>query len=218
MGGLGDLKLKVRNDGDTADVFVVDNTGLVVGSKLGLGISNPSNPIHLHLAAQPFGTKLFYAPAGIVLSNADTSVYADFLVADSTGLAGNKATVRGVRARGTLADPTVPLTDDVVFAINGGIWDGTKIYNSAEISLKVDGPVSTSVAPQRIVFSTRTNGAGVYVEKMVIKSDGRIQFKGQPAAPARTDACTPGDTIWTGGYLYFCIASGNWGRATFAAY
>lgn len=179
MAAPGDVKLIVKNDGGTADVFKVDNNGIVLGAKLGMGTTAPQVPIHLHLptalgAVVPAGTSLYSTATGFSASTQDNSASADFVVSDGTATAGMRGVIRGVRSRGTLAAPTVPLTDDMVVSLIGGIWDGTKVWNTADITFKVDGPVATSAAPQRIVFSTRNNGAGAYIERLVVKNNGNV--------------------------------------------
>jgi hypothetical protein len=171
-------RLTVKNS-SSAVVFNVDDSGTVTAPKVGLGASAPQAPLHLHVktgagvATDP-GTVLYSVSTGFAGTAQDNSFAQDFVVADGTSTAGMVGGLRGVRARGTLAVPAVPLTDDLVLSLVGGLWDGGKVYNAAQIAFKVDGPVSTSVAPQRIVFNIRNNGTGAYVERLTVKANGNV--------------------------------------------
>jgi hypothetical protein len=194
MAAPGDLKLKVRDDGNTADVFSVDNLGTVIGSKLGMGTSTPQVPLHLNSGTAPVGTVLYNASTSLGLTRQDGSVAADFTVADGTATAGKRGSLRGVRARGTLAVPAVPVLDDQVFSVIGGVWTGTQVLNSADMTFKIDGtvgePGGVATAPQRIVFSTRNGGAGAYIERLVIKNDGKIIIPTIPVFADNTAAAS----------------------------
>lgn len=178
-------KLIVRNAGDTADVFKVDDTGMILGAKMGVGTSAPQAPLHLQLptgtgAVVSAGTALYNNATGFALSSESNSSQADFTVADNTGTTpGYRGTVRGVRARGALASPTVPLTDDQVLSVLGGVYTGSTVWNAADITMKVDGTVAhntggaTVDSPVRITFSTRPKGWTWY-ERLTIKSNGNV--------------------------------------------
>jgi len=191
MAAPGDLKLKVRDDGNTADVFTVSNTGTVVGAKLGMGTGSPQTPIHLNLPSAlgvtyPVGTLLYSTASGFSLSTQDNTPAADLVAADGTNTTGFRGAIRGVRSRGTLAVPSAAAAEDLVFSLIGGVYDGGAVRNTADINFTVDGAVSSNVAPQRISFRTRTGGTGVYVERLTIKNDGKIIF-GSAGIPVFAD-------------------------------
>lgn len=150
------------------------------GEKTGIGTLTPQVPLHVHMPTSTgvitaTGTALYNGVlTGATLSAQDNSAPFDFVVADGTATAGLRGGVRGVRSRGTLVSPTVPVTDDYVFTVNGGIWDGGAVINTAEIALKVDGAVTSRVAPQRVIISTKTGGSGAYVERLTIKNNGMV--------------------------------------------
>jgi len=175
----GDVKLKVRDDGNTADVFTVDNTGKVIGSKLGMGTSTPQTPLHLNLPSAlgvtyPVGSTLYSVSTGFSMSTQDNSPALDLATADGTLTAGFRGSLRGVRSRGSLAVPAAAGDGDLVMSVIGGIYDGAVVRNTADINFTVDGAVASNVAPQRISFRTRTGGAGAYFERLTIKNDGKI--------------------------------------------
>jgi len=181
-------KLIVKNAAGTADVFKVDDAGTVLGAKLGMGTTDPKAPLHLNMltaagASVPAGTSLYPGAAGIALSREAGTPSIDIIASDNTGNSGYRGMLRGVRSRGTLASPTFPSLNDQVFSVIGGIWTGARIYNTADITIKVDGPINDSglvadptgasvSAPARITFSTR-NGL-VWSERMTIKSGGNV--------------------------------------------
>jgi len=183
-------KLIVKNAGGTADVFKVDDTGLVTGSKMGLGTSTPQVPLHLNITpASAVGVSLYDPSSGLAVVRQDGAAAADLISADSTGGAGKRPIMRGIRARGTLVSPTAPVLNDQVFSLLGAVWTGARVYNTADITVKVDGNISDSglvadptgasiSAPARITFSTR-NGL-VWTERLTVKSDGKIGIN-QPA-------------------------------------
>ena len=171
-------KLVVK-DATSAEVFKVDDTGTISGAKLGMGTTTPQAPLHLNLPSilgvlPDSGTALYSLSTGSVMSTQDNSAALDLTVADGTGVAGYKGGVRGVRARGSLANPAAAASGDSVMSILAGVYDGAVVRNNADISFTVDGPVSLGVAPVRISFRTRTGGVGSFTEKMTIKNDGKI--------------------------------------------
>lgn len=171
-------KLIVKDAAGTTNVFVVDDTGMITGKKIGMGTSTPQAPIHLNLTTDPVGTALYSVSSGFVASRSGGAAAGDFTSA--APLAGQRGIVRGVRARGTLESPTAPLVDDQVFSVLGGVYVGPtlKVLNMADITMKVDGTVTegatsaTSSAPVRITFSTRTGDT--WYERLTIKSGGNI--------------------------------------------
>lgn len=172
-------KLIVKDAAGTVDVFKVDDAGAIQGKKLGMGTSLPQSPIHLHLptslgAVTDASNKVYSVSSGMSMSAQDNSSAAAFIVADGTNTVGMRGSVTGVRARGTLAVPTAPQADDLVFSVLGGIWDGAAIRNTAEVGFAVDGAVSSNIAPQRIYMRTKTGGTGSWYERLTIKNDGKV--------------------------------------------
>jgi len=239
-------KLIVNNSGGSA-VFKVDDTGTVIGNKLGMGTTTPQAPLHLNLptvlGVTPLvGTALYNVSTGFALSTQDNSPAADFTVADGTGTAGYRGTLRGVRSRGSLQSPSIPLTDDYVFSVLGGVYTGGRVWNAADISMKVDGSVSegasppdTVSSPVRITFNTRPYGWNWY-ERMTIKSDGKVGIGAtaptalldvnsngirieNPKTPASsTDTCNQGDLSWDANYVYVCVAANTWKRSALQSF
>jgi len=170
-------KLIVKDAAGTTDVFKVTDAGNVTATgKVGVGLASPFVNFHLHVPgpATPAGTLLYNVSSPFTADNQNTSVLADFVVADATATAGNRGAIRGIRSRGSLEVPTVPLQGDLVLSIIGAIWDGAVVRNTADINFAVDGAVSSNVAPQSIAFRTRTGGAGAYFDRLTIKNDGKI--------------------------------------------
>jgi Chaperone of endosialidase len=161
-------KLIVKDSSNNTK-FVVMDDGFT-----GIGTATPQNELHLNLSAAAAGTALYSSNAAMAVSNDSNSVIMDGIVADNTGTSGYRAALRGVRARGTLAAPIVPQTNDYVFSLIGGVYDGAAVRNPANISFIVDGAVSSNVTPERISFSTSTNGTGYPVERMTVKNNGFV--------------------------------------------
>lgn len=170
---------KTYGDSETGFQFLSsDDTPIVnidtENKKAGVNTITPQVLLHVHASTEPTGTDFYTSATSLAVSNQDNTAAADFVTADSTATAGIRGIIRGIRARGTLETPLVPEVDDYVFSVIGGIWDGLVVRNTAQIDLKVDGAVSSNIAPQRIVFSTRNAGAGAFLERLVIKNDGNV--------------------------------------------
>ncbi len=90
----------------------------------------------------------------------------------------NRGVLKGVRSRGTLVSPSVPVTNDYVFSILGVIYDSKETQGTAAVDFYVDGIVSTGIAPQRISFSTSLSNGASRVERLKIKSNGDIIIPG----------------------------------------
>ena len=160
-------------------VFSVDDEGTVSAFKLGMGTSNPQAPLHLNLPDQlgvtpDAGTALYNVSTGFALSTYNNSPAFDMTTADDQGIGGYRGAIRGVRARGTLANPLAAGAEDKVLSVLAGVYDGTSVLNNADMSYIVDGPVSTGVAPVRISFRQKLGGSGPWVETMTIKSNGNV--------------------------------------------
>jgi hypothetical protein len=226
----GTTRFAVQDAGG-ADKAVIQDNGFV-----GVGTTSPATSIHAHISAAAPGTALYSAATGITASHQDNSAGADFVVADGTATAGFRGNVRGVRARGTLAAPTAPIAEDLIFSVIAGVYDGTAIRNNADINFTVDGAVSTGVAPVRIGLRTRTGGAGAYFERLTVKNDGkvgiattaptalfdvnsdtiRLRTAKTPATSAAT--CNQGDISWDANFTYVCVAANSWKRSALSAF
>jgi len=168
-------------DSGANDKMIVTDTGAI-----GVGTSTPQAPMHVNLpdvsaipVAQPVGTVLYNSSTGFAVTRQDGSSSADFTVADGTAAPGKRGMIRGVRARGTLAAPTVPLLNDQVVSVLGAAWTGQRVQNAADISVYIDGPVTdggtaaTAAAPMRISLSTRPLGT-TWFERLTVKADGKV--------------------------------------------
>jgi hypothetical protein len=80
-------------------------------------------------------------------------------------------------ARGTQAAPTAVQTGDRLgfFVFSG--YDGTNFLNTAGLTAKVDGSVSTGSVPTKFAFETRATGSP-RLERMVIFSSGNVGIGG----------------------------------------
>jgi hypothetical protein len=76
-------------------------------------------------------------------------------------------------ARGTQAAKAAVQNGDRLGFFVFGAYDGSAFYNSAAMTAKIDGAVSTGVVPTKLAFETGTNLAG-RAERMVISSAGYV--------------------------------------------
>jgi len=235
-------KLIVRNDGNTADVFKVDGTGMVtanvftvdtVNKKVGSGLSAG------HAAEASFHVVdlLGVAARGVIVAQHNDG--------------GQAANVIFQKSRGNdiLANRTMPIFKDFVGAFHGAGWDGAKWITSNTINFQVDGAPATDKVPMAMLFSTGENSntvAGVItkVARMYIGSNGKVgvgggftpdtppvlsgtgvlHVKGDiirlegTRTPAQASACNAGEIAWDASFMYVCTATNTWKRASLAAY
>lgn len=149
---------------DGATKVCIDNTGL-------LRVEGHTAPLPASLI--PGSTNLLLSNQGSSVSLNCTSV--------SSGTSGNRGTITFGRARGTYDTPLVPVDGDNAGGIISGPWVGESWYNTASIEFAIDGDVvnedpGPKAAPQRILFRSRINGLGAWVEHLVIKSTGIINL------------------------------------------
>jgi hypothetical protein len=83
----------------------------------------------------------------------------------------------GYKARGSRASPVVPILDDKIFGMGGGIWDGNSWVSAGQLLIKVDGTVTTTSTPTRVTIDTCPVGSQSMVERMAILNDGKIDMK-----------------------------------------
>ena len=163
-------------------LFTFDDTNNyleITGCDVGIGIITPISDLHVSEDGVAPPAALI-SNVQIAISNQDTTSFAQ-IVASSTD-AFRRGVFKSVRARGTFASPVVPITDDYICSFAGDIYDGVGTELTAAIDFIVDGNVSEDVAPQRISFSTsETTGAGK-LERLTVKSDGKIGI-GTTTAP-----------------------------------
>jgi len=233
-------KLTVKDATGTNTVFKVDDTGVVAGKKLAMGTDTPQSAIHLNWPDTvgtywPVGTALYSVSTGFVISTQNNSPALDLTAADNTGTAGYRGTFRGVRSRGTLTAPLAAAENDQVLSLIAGVYDGTAVRNTAQVTFAVDGPVATNVAPVRIALSTKPSGSTWY-ERLTIKSGGNVGIGAptptallhvggdtirlqNPKTPASSSAaCNQGDISWDANYVYVCVATNQWKRAALGTF
>jgi len=185
-------KLIVKDAAGTADVFKVDDTGVATAKKAGLGLSAglaPAAPFHL--------VDLTNAAArGAIIGQHDASAAA--------------ANVIFRKSRGTDLAPASVLQNDFIAAFHGNVWDGAKYVTTATVNYQMDGPVTTTSAPQAIIFSTgiNSNGAadpGNKLERLRVTSSGNVVIANKAAYS--TAAVMPVDA--TTGFMYIPTVNGT---------
>jgi len=218
-------KLIVQDSTGTNTVFKVDDTGTVgVASMLGVGTTSPASTLSVV-------DQVASGSRGLAVGEYST---------DTSG-----AIVIFRKSRNTFAAPQPVVQGDYVGAFHGQGWDGSAWQTSATVNYYVDGPVSSGFVPMAMLLSTGSNasgGVGNKVARMFIGSDGKISI-GKTTNPAvisgtglvdmaadtmrletprtvspSTTACNQGEISWDTNYVYVCVATNTWKRATLAAY
>jgi len=231
MAAPGDLKLKVRDDGNTTDVFTVSNTGAIsaagglswnpTSKLLGIG-ATPDRPVVIDANSNPLaqGNSSFMLTGE---KNTERFELRSFRAATS----GPQPTFQGMAALGTTASPLPVVNNSNLFSLIGFGWNGTAYggtnpdanSGAALIGMYASETHSTTAKGSYMAFQTTKNTTTTRNEKLRINGDGSIRLSNQPAAPVSgTTPCTVGDMILDapGGFLYLCTVTGNtWKKATF---
>ncbi len=93
------------------------------------------------------------------------------IVSSSNGVL-DRGVFKATRSRGTLASPTAPQSGDAVFSLLGAVYDGSTTLATSGIQFEVDNPVSSGIAPQRVIIYTGTTNTRV--ERLRVTSDGNV--------------------------------------------
>jgi hypothetical protein len=224
-------KLIVKDAAGTSDVFKVDDSGIMYGSsKLIVGaISNPSSQITV---VDQTGS----ATRGIGAYQATSDTMAG--VIDFRKMRGAYTTSP------TVANAT--LNGDFVGAFHAwGVDSAGSWRRGATINYFIDSAPTNGGVPIALLFSTGTNDDGLANPKtprMRIGSDGKISIgNGNTAAvisgngimdigadtirlrTARTPApssatCNQGEISWDASFIYVCVSTNTWKRASLSSY
>ena len=155
----------VVEDSDNPDIsqFVVDNAGNV-----GIGINTPISKLQISNTATTVSSAL-YTSDFVTLTAQDTAP--GFNIVSAGDQTGYRGVFKSTRSRGTLSNPIVPQSGDATFSLLGAVYDGITNISTAGVTFEVDGAVTASTAPQRIIFAT---GVASRIERMRITSDGKV--------------------------------------------
>ncbi|MCX5697582.1 MAG: hypothetical protein NTU54_06430 [Candidatus Omnitrophica bacterium] len=156
-----------------SDSNTLTGTSLVydTGTNVGIGTTSPS--ANLQVSDGSLVNSALISTDKILLTYQNTAPGLSIISADNT-TASNRAVFKGVRSRGTLVSPLAPSTDDDVLSFLGAIYDGTATQATAMVGFKVDGAVSSGVAPQRISFITSETTGAARQERLTIKANGNV--------------------------------------------
>jgi hypothetical protein len=166
----------VSGDGDDEGIFI-SSLGLV-----GIGTTNPASVLHIRSGSEEIATNLLSTDK-IILSGDNVAAGMSVFVAAS-GSIGTRGVYSCLRARGTLAAPESVTNTDFVFSLLGRAYDGYGVRANGDITMSVDGPVSSNQVPMAIVFSTSSGGARS--ESLRIGGDKTLKLSNctnTPAAP-----------------------------------
>ncbi len=203
MGAPGDVKLIVKDDGGSANVFSVDNTGAAVATKLGLGTTVPQATFHnAEMTTNP--------SRGVLVGQHNNGLQA--------------ASILFQKSRGTIAAPTVPISGDYIGIFQAQYWNGLSYDRAAQFGFRSEtagyaGPtVGTTTMPSSILFfsgaSTQTGDANIMTERMRITAAGNVVVGNSGGVAAGSLAITA-----TNGFLYVpTVAGAVTSCATMTAY
>ncbi len=155
--------------------FLTSNTArmtITSAGNVGVGTANPYGKLHVSDGNSISGSLITTDYS--VISAQNTAPGFSIVVADNTETSTNRGVFKGVRSRGTLSAPAVPIVNDKVMSFLGAIYDGSSVQGTAMIDFLVDGNVSPDVAPQRIAFYTSATTGIDRVERLTIKSNGKV--------------------------------------------
>jgi hypothetical protein len=165
LAGADDFSLKVSADGSTwLDALTVKTNG-----RVGVGTTAPASPLELHVDGSATTAALISSDDLVISKESGPAAFAGIVAATSSS---GRMVFKGTRARGTLAAPAAASDGDYVFSLLGAAYDGATTRATAGIEMRVDGAVSSGVAPQRIEFATGTTASRS--ERMRITSAGDV--------------------------------------------
>jgi hypothetical protein len=163
--GADDFALKVSANGAAwLDALTVKSDG-----KVGVNTNMPAAPLELHVDGTATTADLISSDDFVLSKESGPASFAG-IVANAS--AASRMVFKGTKARGTLTAPTAAASGDLTFTLLGAIYDGATTRGTASIEMRVDGAVSSGIAPQRIEFMT---GAGASrAERMRVTSAGDV--------------------------------------------
>ena len=89
----------------------------------------------------------------------------------------NGARINLTKSRnGTIGTNTLVHDDDTIGELHFRAANGSGYYRVAAIEAEMDGSISASSLPGRLIFSTTASGATTQTERMRIKSDGNVEI------------------------------------------
>lgn len=181
LAGNDDLSVKVSADGAIwRNALTVKSDG-----KVGLNTTAPASPLELHVDGSSTNASLISSDDFVLTKESGPSSFAGVIA--SAG-ASDRMVFKGTKARGTLSSPTAAAAGDLTFTLLGSVFDGATTRGTASIEMRVDGAVSSGVAPQRIEFMT---GAGASrTERMRITPAGDVGI-GVTAPSSKLDVDGP---------------------------
>lgn len=139
-----------------ATPFVVDTNG-----RVGIGTSNPAYNLHIFSSNSQIA----------VIGEGPTAVTSRRHTTDSAG-----PYYLMLKARGTVASPTVVASGDVLGDIPFQGYDGANFQNAAMIRSFVDGTPGVTDMPGALGFFTTPDGSATLTERMRISSDGYVSI------------------------------------------
>jgi len=98
------------------------------------------------------------------------SAFANLMASDT---ATHRPSFFGVRSRGTLTSPTLPLAGDNATALISGVWDSTAVLASAGVFFELESNAATNNVPQLINLVTGSTAAN-RTTKLQVRSNGNV--------------------------------------------
>jgi len=145
----------------------VGGDALVVNSSrnVGIGISNPSYPLHISKS----GSQQLAA-----FERTDAGQLQFFFNAGGNN-AWESAVINAQRARTSIGSPSAVIDGDDVLSINGAVWTtGSTWLSAGGIIIEAAGTSGAASAPGRIVFNTTPVGSVTSLERLRIESTGNL--------------------------------------------
>lgn len=173
-----------------APVFYAPTAGSVIFAGTSGAISEANDKLFFDSANSGLSVGISAANTSIVISGvtqtavlqtqntAAIDAYSDILMR-RYGTSGSRAPIlRGARARGSPAVPTVLSNGDDVFRFTGLGFDGTDYEEVGDIRYEIDGAVANNDMPGRIVFRVTPDGTTVMAEVFRLSQDLTARFSG----------------------------------------
>lgn len=165
----GDLPASITDGAWTADSGNVYRAS----GNVGIGTAAPVTKAHISVDGVTPAASLYNAGEGLLITNTGFSGLRLTAAASGALTGANNPVISMLAARGTLASPLPVAQNDFIGNIQFQAYDGSARKNVAKIETYVDGPVSSGIAPGRLVFGTQ-DISGTYGERVRIDSSGNM--------------------------------------------
>ncbi len=162
------IRKSIGGDAGVATVMYFQNSG-----NIGIGTTSPASKLHVSKDGTVPSTALYNGSVeGILLTANGASTGIRIITGVDDATSGTSLVL--VKARGTVASPTVVQNGDLLGLITAQGYDGTTRQDTASIQMAVDAGPGSGDMPGRLTFLTTPDGSSTLAERMRIDNQGNV--------------------------------------------